>query len=659
MPSIFDTLLGLNPTTPAVAAPAPSMLQPFGYQSNNADTLLGLSQGLLSAGAPSPYPQDFGTALGKGIQGANAAQETGEDKYLKRALTGAQVQKANADIANEKAWQDLFKAPAAAANSGMVAPATASPTIPPAATLGGGIASLPASWDPHYQAASANTGLSIDLLKAKDAAESGGNANAVSSAGAAGPAQLMPGTARDLGVTNPKDPAQAIPGGATYLKQQYDKYKNFDHALMAYNWGPGNVDKWLAAGGDPSQLPAETQGYIAKVKANLPQQATFGTLPNAAPGQAITQPAGGLPVASGTQVAQGAAPATQTLPQVIQALPPAVRQMMGAMPRKDALPLLLKYADPETHVAIDTQTGQVVFAPKTDKSGRFQPIDVMKLDIEKQNAESQRRQAAAREFNAKGENANRAITLDATGNAVPNEQLPAAKGAVIAAEEKARQEASLDADAAKGLVAGAVKEFTEKERPKALAIQEQIPQLHNIRRAIDAGAITGTGTTARNTLAQLASTLGFQSNEAAITPTYIAGMAQQILANAKALGSNPSNTEDKIIGAATGANPDTSKEGVLRLLDVNESLLRKANDRYNAEAGRIKTLRGVSAAYPNSYFDLPQPPTYEEWSKSNAIASPSAGTPAAVPLPPSGYRTPGVQNGGGIPAPPSGFKVIQ
>jgi hypothetical protein len=95
--------------------------------------------------------------------------------------------------------------------------------------------------------------------------ETGGlkdRANAVSPAGAIGVMQLMPGTAKDLGVRNPYDPEQNIEGGVKYLAQLQRKYQDPRLTAIAYNWGPGNTDKWLAAGADPSRLPRETRGYI-------------------------------------------------------------------------------------------------------------------------------------------------------------------------------------------------------------------------------------------------------------------------------------------------------------------------------------------------------------------------------------------------------------
>jgi soluble lytic murein transglycosylase-like protein len=121
---------------------------------------------------------------------------------------------------------------------------------------------------PAYQAAvlelSRRFDLSPSLIEALVWQESRWRQGAVSSAGARGLAQLMPGTARYLGV-NPDDPFQNLEGGARYLREQLDRFDgNLEKALAAYNAGPGRV---IDAGGIPNIR--ETRLYVAAIMGRL------------------------------------------------------------------------------------------------------------------------------------------------------------------------------------------------------------------------------------------------------------------------------------------------------------------------------------------------------------------------------------------------------
>jgi soluble lytic murein transglycosylase-like protein len=103
-------------------------------------------------------------------------------------------------------------------------------------------------------------GLDPKLLHAVLIVESAYDPRAVSPAGARGLAQLMPGTAADLGVRDPFDPAENVRGGGQYLATMLSRYRDVRLALAAYNAGPGRVDRTRGVPAIP-----ETQAYVRDV----------------------------------------------------------------------------------------------------------------------------------------------------------------------------------------------------------------------------------------------------------------------------------------------------------------------------------------------------------------------------------------------------------
>jgi soluble lytic murein transglycosylase-like protein len=188
------------------------------------------------------------------------------------ASFGAELATASATAAAPgSAMAGASSLPTAAPMAGAGAPGIV-PTAP-GAPIPGGSLSPSTPFAAQIEAAAARHGVDPALLAGLIKAESNFDPNAGSSAGAQGLTQLMPETARGLGVTDPFDPEQSIEGGARYLSEQLRAFDgNAELALAAYNAGPGAVEQH---GGIPPY--PETQAYVTKVLGYATELGSAGT----------------------------------------------------------------------------------------------------------------------------------------------------------------------------------------------------------------------------------------------------------------------------------------------------------------------------------------------------------------------------------------------
>ena len=198
----------------------------------------------------------------------------GDGKWIAAPRTGDVVKISDVDLSKAAAIRRVIPESAAATGSTVAAAGLFGGSLTSAASSGAAsswASLLPAAGQQYlasFTSAATQTGVDARLLAAVAWTESGFNASAVSSAGAQGLMQIMPTTAKGLGV-DPRDPAQAVTGAARYLAENLQKFEGrTDLALAAYNAGPGAVRKY---GGIPPY--AETQQYVSKV---LDRYATLG-----------------------------------------------------------------------------------------------------------------------------------------------------------------------------------------------------------------------------------------------------------------------------------------------------------------------------------------------------------------------------------------------
>ncbi|MDX9709673.1 MAG: lytic transglycosylase domain-containing protein [Trichloromonas sp.] len=192
------------------------------------------------------------------------AQKNSTDYGALAELCRLTVLSSSVSLADDSAFEKSFPSPLASLDAYVAAASQKTGLAPAALTTVAREKNSPPRTEMTdiAERAAERYGVSPALVKAVIKAESNFNPTVVSHAGAQGLMQLMPGTAQDLGVSDPFDAEQNVMGGTRYLKQLLGKYDgDLDKTLAAYNWGMGNVDR---KGIDV--LPEETRNYLSRVK---------------------------------------------------------------------------------------------------------------------------------------------------------------------------------------------------------------------------------------------------------------------------------------------------------------------------------------------------------------------------------------------------------
>jgi soluble lytic murein transglycosylase-like protein len=248
--------------------------------------------------ASMPVPYKGGIPLGEAFGSAAKAAYGGWDDLVKARLAAAQTGVAQQGLLMDQAIMPAIQrsvggVPAVPGAGGAAAAGTTSdqtgPTGPAKilASGGGSFAGTKAILDGKYgtliQAAAAKYNLQPEVLAALIHTESSGNPTIVSSAGAVGLGQLMPDTAKYLGVTDRTDPAQNIEGSAKYLREGIDATGNIVDGLKYYYSGSADPKKW------GEKTLAYPKAVLSKVPAQ-PQQAAVPGAPAAALPPTTDQP---------------------------------------------------------------------------------------------------------------------------------------------------------------------------------------------------------------------------------------------------------------------------------------------------------------------------------------------------------------------------------
>lgn len=158
----------------------------------------------------------------------------------------------------------------------------------------------------------------------------------------------------------------------------------------------------------------------------------------------------------------------------------------------------------------------------------------------------------------------------------------------------------------------------------------QIQGIHEARRALDEGAITGLGADPKLFLAKTANLFGLDEKAAANTEVARSAIGNSVLAKAKTLGANPSNTDRDYIEKVVGGQIQLEEGSIRRLLDMQEKWARQSIQRANSEGEKLLRAQPKELEHIAPLLTVQEPPSYEEFLKANPRTA-AQSTPSGAP----------------------------
>lgn len=691
-------------TTPTTPPPIPSIFDTPEYRRQSMfDALGGMGLSLLRASGPSPYPMDFGSLAGGALAGGVQGMQGSEDRYLKRAMTNMQVAKTRQELQNEESWRTLMGGGGVGPTpQGPPPRAAGSSVTPPPSPASSSASSSGAPGDVIARARRAIGGIEtgggngygivgpVSMVNGRESRPYGQY-------------QVMdfnvgPWTKQILGremtpqefLANPQ--AQDAVFDAKFT-EYYNQHGNYQDAASTWFSGrpqaqagnardvlgtsvPSYVNKFNAGfGGAPggvqtASAPTQPTQRLPMPPPPPPAPATaqYPDPPNVAQGDAAppmppqqqAQLTGGQITQAPPRVAQGPQPQApapaptgatpsfnppKTLQEVVATMPPGVRQIIGATGRKDGLPLLLKYADPEAVPALDTQTNQVIFLPKTmvGRDPRFVPVDAAKLAMEAQRLALDTRKSEREERNAD-------VVIGPNGP-VPNQPLLDFKKGVSGV-----QGTDPAGHIQKALADDVIKRNSDWQKNGLLA-QSNISRVGTLEALLNQIATNKfKGSTTELKAAAKAAGVDLDAlgvkDDVGVTQAAAALTSLMSLENRREMPGPMSDADRSfLVNAAPSITKDPAGNKIL--IAVKKADLQREIDtaKYAREYISSPAFKEKPEGLDNYINEKIGSKNYYDQSLLNQSVAPAG----AIPPPPQGYTVPGSNN---APKPPPGFRIL-